>query len=23
MANIMCFAQYDMNDVSLGDKSWY
>ena len=23
LAKIICFGQYNMNDVSLGDKSWY
>ena len=23
LAKIMCFGQYDMNDVSLEKKSWY
>jgi len=23
LAKIMCFRQYDMDDIGLGDKSWY
>ena len=23
LAKIMCFGQYDMNDVSPGNKSWH
>ena len=23
LVKIICFGQYDMNDVSLGNKSWY